>query len=175
MRHVIRDKHDFVGGICIGASLMVAALVIALANEHRLGGVLASLVAFAGVLIGGLVQWRSWRRGIWFDRDVVRVERLFTAQLLERSQCRCVQLKKAGFMDLRVSIELHDGRDVPCPIMLYDVDVPRASDATSSWYGGLAVTRTWRLEALRLLAQEIPLAADWARKFAGVVERQEAV
>ena len=175
MRHVIRDKHDFVGGICIGASLMVAALVIALANEHRLGGVLASLVAFAGVLLGGLVQWRSWRRGIWFDRDVVRVERLFTAQLLERSQCRCVQLKKAGFMDLRVSIELHDGRDVPCPIMLYDVDVLRASDATSSWYGGLAVTRTWRLEALRLLAQEVPLAADWARKFARVVERQEAV
>ena len=78
-------------------------------------------------------------------------------------------------MDLRVSIELHDGRDVPCPIMLYDIDVPGASDATSSWYRGVAVTRTWRLEALRLLAQEIPLAPDWARKFAGVVERQEAV
>jgi hypothetical protein len=168
MRHVIRDQHDFVAGICTGAALMMAALIIPLANEHRLGAVLASLVAFTGVLIGGLVLWRSWRRGIWFDRDVVRVERLFTAQRLERSQCRCVQLKKAGFMDLRVSIELHDGRDVPCPIVLYDIDVPGASDATSSWYRGVAVTRTCRLDSLRSLTQEIPLAPDWARKFARV-------
>ena|GEM_PF-1813088 len=168
MRHVIRDNHDFIAGICIGASLMLAPVSIAIANEHRLGAVLTSLVAFAGVLIGGLVLWRSWRRGIWFDRDVVRVVRLLTSELLDRSQCRFVQLKKTGFMDLRVSIELHDGRDVPCPIMLYDIDIPEASDASSSWYRGLAVTRTWRLDALRSLTQEIPLSPDWARKFARV-------
>ena len=137
--------------------------------SHTFGGFVSALEIIVLLGVVGFMTWRLFMTGVWFDGDIVRIQRLFNSVVLSRSHCVCVQLKKAKMMDLQVWIQLDDGRQVLCPIRLFDIDIPGQPGANSFIYSGLGFSRKWRLEALGALAQQIPLSPEWARRFAEVV------